>query len=227
MDFNKICDYTEALSKNNNRTWFHDNHKEYEEAREDFIALCDIMKFVIAQEAPKIGDSLIFENTKNFLYRIPRDMRYSMGKEPYNPAFRAYFSPKKKDFLPLSYFLYVNHESISLATGAWPWEAKDLTRLREYIMYNYEELESIVCENELEIDGKALKRVPRGYDAEHPAAEWMKHKYYVTEYVFTPEECESFESFTEACAKVIRRFEPFRLYLMGAFQLDADDDEEF
>ena len=34
MDFKKICAYTEALSKNNNRTWFHDNHKEYEEAKE-------------------------------------------------------------------------------------------------------------------------------------------------------------------------------------------------
>lgn len=225
MDFKKMCAYTEALSKNNNRTWFHENHKQYEEAREDFIMLCDIMKFVIAQEAPKIGDSLIFENTKNFIYRIPRDMRYSMGKEPYNPAFRAYFSPVKKNFLPLSYFLYVDHERISLATGAWPWETKDLARLREYIMYNYEELESIVIENKLEIDGKRLKRVPRGYNAEHPAAEWMKHKFYVTEYEFVSEECESFESFTNAAAKVIRRFEPLRLYLTGAFEHETTEEE--
>ena len=70
MNFDRMLAYTEALSRNNDRTWFHDNHKQYEEAREDFLMLLDIMKFVVAQEAPSIGESLIFENPKNFMYRI-------------------------------------------------------------------------------------------------------------------------------------------------------------
>lgn len=227
MNFDRMLAYTEALSRNNNRTWFHDNHREYEEAKEDFLMLLDIMKFVIAQEAPKIGESLIFENPKSFMYRIPRDMRYSMGKEPYNPSFRAYFSPKKKNFLPLSYFLHINHERCFIEGGAWPWESKDLTRLREYISYNYEELEDIVNENSIVMLGKSLKRVPRGYDPEHPAAEWMKHKYYTAEYSFTPEEMSSFESFTEAAGRAISRFEPLRLYLTAAFEADTEDDEDW
>ena len=64
MNFDRMLAYTEALSRNNDRTWFHDNHKQYEEAREDFLMLLDIMKFVVAQEAPSIGESLIFENPK-------------------------------------------------------------------------------------------------------------------------------------------------------------------
>ena len=35
MDFSRMLGYTEALSKNNDRTWFHDNHKQYEQAQED------------------------------------------------------------------------------------------------------------------------------------------------------------------------------------------------
>ena len=175
MNFDRMLAYTEALSRNNDRTWFHDNHKQYEEAREDFLMLLDIMKFVVAQEAPSIGESLIFENPKIFMYRIPRDMRYSRGKEPYNPAFRAYFSPHKKNFLPLSYYLHISHERCFIEGGAWPWEPKDLTRLREHIMYNYEELDDIVRENGIVMQGKSLKRVPRGYDPGHPAAEWMKY----------------------------------------------------
>ena len=70
----------------------------------------DVMKFVLAKDAPQIGDELLFENPKNFMYRIPRDMRYSKNKTPYNPAFRAYLSPHKKDFLPLSYYIHISHE---------------------------------------------------------------------------------------------------------------------
>ena len=28
MDFGRMLGYTEALSKNNDRTWFHDNHRQ-------------------------------------------------------------------------------------------------------------------------------------------------------------------------------------------------------
>ena len=225
MNFDRMLAYTEALSRNNDRTWFHDNHKQYEEAREDFLMLLDIMKFVVAQEAPSIGESLIFENPKIFMYRIPGGMRYSMGKEPYNPAFRAYFSPHKKNFLPLSYYLHISHERCFIEGGAWPWEPKDLTRLREHIMYNYEELDDIVRENGIVMQGKSLKRVPRGYDPGHPASEWMKYKYYTAEQDFSPEDMASFESFTEAAAGAIRRFEPLRLYLSAAFSAEPLDEE--
>ena len=83
MDFGRMLGYTEALSKNNDRTWFHDNHRQYEQAQEDFLMVLDVMKFVLAKDAPQIGDELLFENPKNFMYRIPRDMRYSKNKTPY------------------------------------------------------------------------------------------------------------------------------------------------
>lgn len=90
--------YTEALSRNNDRTWFHDNHKQYEEAREDFLMLLDIMKFVVAQEAPSIGESLIFENPKIFMYRIPRDMRYSRARSRITPHSEHIFLRTRRVF---------------------------------------------------------------------------------------------------------------------------------
>ena len=41
MDFKRMLAYTDALSKNNNRQWFHDNHDEYDDAKDDFLALLD------------------------------------------------------------------------------------------------------------------------------------------------------------------------------------------
>ena len=189
MDFGRMLGYTEALSKNNDRTWFHDNHRQYEQAQEDFLMVLDVMKFVLAKDAPQIGDELLFENPKNFMYRIPRDMRYSKNKTPYNPAFRAYLSPHKKDFLPLSYYIHISHERCILETGAWPWETKQLSRLREYI----------------------------AYEPDHPAADWLRYKFWLTEYSFTSDDLRDLDVFAEAAGAAVRRFEPFRQFLMGAF----------
>lgn len=217
MDFSRMLGYTEALSKNNDRTWFHDNHRQYEQAQEDFLMVLDVMKFVLAKDAPQIGDELLFENPKNFMYRIPRDMRYSKNKTPYNPAFRAYLSPHKKDFLPLSYYIHISHERCILETGAWPWETKQLNRLREYIAYNYEELDAICAENGFMVFGEQLKRTPRGYEPDHPAADWLRYKFWLTEYSFTSDDLRDLDAFAEAAGAAVRRSEPFRQFLMGAF----------
>ena len=227
MNFNRIFDYTKALSLNNNRTWFHDNHKQYEEAQADFLFLIDQLRYVLMQEAPALGDSIMFTPAKAFMYRIPRDMRYSKNKEPYNPAFRAYFSPDKKEFLPFGYFVYISAERCSIGTGAYPWEAKQLNTLREYIACNFEELDAIVAENGLDVYGKELKRCPRGYDENHPAGEWLKYKRFLVNYRFSGDELKDFDSFTDAAAEAVRRFEPLRKFLNDAFTGPTDDIDEF
>lgn len=227
MDLEKITAYTKALSENNNRTWFHDNHREYEAARDEFLALLDVVKFAIMKEAPGLGDLIEFTDPKLFMYRIPRDMRYSRESEPYNPAFRAYFSPIKKNFLPLSYFLYLDHTRCSLGTGVYPWEQSQLNTLRDYVARNYEELDGIVWEGGFELRGKTMKRVPKGFEPDHPAAEWLKHKYFTADYRFSPEEMSSAESFAEAASEVVRRFEPMRKYFAEAFEAPDEDEEDW
>ena len=176
--------------------------------------LLDVMKFVLAKDAPQIGDQILFENPKNFMYRIPRDMRYSKNKTPYNPAFRAYMSPHKKDFLPLSYYVHISHERCILETGAWPWETKQLSRLREHIAYNYEELDEICAENGLTVYGEQLKRTPRGYEPDHPAADWLKYKFWLTEYSFTESDIADLDAFADAAGYENDTF--FRIIFCGS-----------
>ena len=218
MDIKKIMAYSRALSENNDRQWFHQHHGEYEAAQNDFLSLLDIMKFPIMQYAPSLGDQIMFTPPKLFMYRIPRDMRYSRGKTPYNPAFRAYFSPNKKEFLPLSYFFRISGDQCSIGTGVYPWDRELLGRLRDYIMYNYEELDDIVAENDLEVEGEALKRAPKGYDENHPAISWLRYKYITVRYEFTPEEIVDEGALLDAAGQAIRRFEPLREYLSGAYE---------
>lgn len=217
MDFQRMYAYTEALAANNNRAWFHDNHDFYEQAREDFLMVLDVMKFVLAKYAPELGDELLLCDPKTFMYRIARDMRYSQGKPPYNPAFRAYLSPDKKRFLPISYFIAIGPAGCVLESGVWPFTAQQLGRLRGYIAINYEELADIEAEYGFRLGGERLKRVPRGFEPDHPATEWLKLKYFLFEHEFSPADCRELDSFAEAAGSAVRRMEPLRKYLAAAF----------
>ena len=89
--------YCAELDKNNNRSWFHENHDFYDEARADFTELVDRMKFCFADHADtQTAERLIFADPKGMLYRIPRDARVFKDKPPYNPSFRARIAVDKK-----------------------------------------------------------------------------------------------------------------------------------
>ena len=75
-------------------------------------------------------------------------------------------------------------------------------------------------ENDLAVYGQKLKRVPAGFTADHPAADCLKYKVWLVEYAFTPEDLTDFNTFASAASTAIRRFEPLRKYLSGAFEID-------
>ncbi len=217
MDFKNIFTYTKALSENNTRPWFHENHSRYEKAREDFIQILEAMRFVIMESSPLLGDEIMLTPAKSFMYRIPRDMRYSKGKPPYNPAFRAYFSPNKKEFLPFGYFFYASFERVSIATGFWPWESEQIRKFREYVLETWDKLTEIVVSCGLEVTGDRLKGMPRGYPDDHPSADWLKYKSMFVNYSFSEDETADPDLFLNSLGREIRRQEPLRQYLSAPF----------
>lgn len=98
--------------------------------------------------------------------------------------------------------------------------------LRSYIATNFEELDEIVFENGLAVYGEKLKRVPAGFTADHPAADWLKYKFWLVEHDFTAKDMTDFSTFAIAASSAIRRFEPLRKFLSAAFEISADDDYE-
>ena len=172
----------------------------FEEALHDLLEFFGLLGGALEKEAPELGDSLMFVSPKAFMYRIPRDMRYSKNKEPYNPSFRAFLSPFKKDFLPFSYYVHFAHDGCFMGTGVWTWLPQQVNTLRSYIARNYEELDMLVAEGGFFLTGDKLKRMPRGYEDDHPAGEWLKHKSFFVNYTFSPEDLSSFDACASAAA---------------------------
>ena len=215
-----MLSYCRDLEINNNRTWFHENHKRYETAKEDFTELVERVKFAAAERVDiELQERLMFADPKLMMYRIPRDARVYKNKPPYNPTWRAYISPDKKQLLPLGYVLMVAPDGRShFGTGAWCPDGEYLRRARDYVAENWEELEELLEESGLELQGEKLRRVPREYEQDHPAGEYLKHKSWLFIENVPENAMESFESYMAHVCALMDRMEPLRRYFQRALE---------
>ena len=182
------------------------------------------------QEIGNFDSSILYNNPKDLTFKLVRDTRFSHDKSPYNPAFRAHISSKGKLPVPVGYYLQLKPGGQSfLGGGLFADMFKDATAMvRDYIVKNGEEWEGILHEPEFEkyftVQGTALKKVPAGYEKEHPQAEYLKYKSWFLEYPLKDEEVKDADLFLEKAAKLYRAMKPFNDYLNKAltgFQMPA------
>ena len=102
------------------------------------------------------------------------------------------------------------------------------TMVRDYITKNSGEWEKIIHEPDFEkyftVQGTALKRVPAGYEKEHPQADYLKFKSWYVEYPLRDEDVIDAEVFPVKAAEFFRIMKPFNDYLNKAladFQMPA------
>ena len=218
MNTQIIMDYLKALSMNNNREWYHANKDDYKTANAEFEELLQ----TLILEIGKYDSSILHNNPKDLTFKIVRDTRFSHDKSPYHPAFRAHISSQGKLPVPVGYYLMLKPQNQSfLGGGLFADMFKEATTMvRDYIAQNGEEWEQIIREPEFEkyftVQGTALKKVPAGYEKEHPQAEFLKYKSWYLEYPIKDEELKDAETFVAKAAKIFRIMKPFNDFLNRA-----------
>ena len=224
MNTRLILNYLSDLNENNNREWYHANKDDYKKANAEFEKL--LQELIL--EIGKFDSSVLQNNPKDLTFKLVRDTRFSHDKSPYNPAFRAHISSKGKLPVPVGYYVMIKPGGQSfLGGGLFADMFKDATtRIRDYIVQNGGEWERILHEPEFDkyftIQGTALKNVPRGYDKEHPQAEYLKFKSWYVEYPLEDEVWNHGEEFPAKAAEIFRIMKPFNDYLnraLAGFQM--------
>ena len=216
MEFDRMLRYCGMLERNNNRTWFHDpdNHALYVEAKQDFTDLLLDLKFRLSEVvAPDLAERLLYADPKQMQYRIPRDMRANQGKTPYNPRWAADVSGDRHALLPIGYYVHIQPGGRTMfGTGAWCWEPEMLLRVRTAISTQYLRFSEALEQCGSPMMGERLKRVPRGFDADDPAAEYLKFKSWLVSRDFADAELQSFDGFVSDCVAAAERMEPLRVF---------------
>ena len=224
MDCRRMLQYCGDLDAHNDREWFHANHKEYELAKADFLTLLGQLRFAVAEGDPDLAEDLLYMDPKDWMYRIPRDMRIHKNKPPYQPSFRAYLSRDRRSWMPIGYFLMIAPGSSCFGTGLWCESTAAVNHVREYIQRNWEELSDLLRQNDLTITGNRQKTMPRGFSADHPAAECVRMRNWTCLYDLQDSDLGGFDAFSDRVREMTAELAPVRRYLLDAAKGAAEDD---
>ncbi|HSI91649.1 MAG TPA: DUF2461 domain-containing protein [Adhaeribacter sp.] len=212
-------DFIKDLEKNNQRDWFQENKPRYEAAKADFLELVEN----IMMQAESFEPALKGQQAKDTMFRIYRDVRFSNDKRPYKDHLCAYLADGGRKTINPGYYLHIkpNNQSF-LGCGLWFPPPAELKAVRQEIDYNYEELKGILEAPEFkkyykEITGDKLKTNPKGYDAENPAIDLLRHKSWNVSYAFTDEMVLS-ENFADTVVDLMKTVKPMIDFFMRPLQ---------
>jgi uncharacterized protein (TIGR02453 family) len=176
--------FLKDLKKNNNKLWFDAHRTEYEAAKNDFAEFIQKVIGLFAKTDPTISHL----KAKDCLFRINRDVRFSKDKSPYKTNFGAYINPDGKKSMKAGYYFHLEPGNSFMGGGMWQPASEIVKKVRQEIDYNLAEFKKILSSKKIKSiydglfieEGQLLSKVPKGYDPDNPAAEYLKHKSYVT-----------------------------------------------
>jgi uncharacterized protein (TIGR02453 family) len=175
--------FLSQLAKNNDKSWFDENRKLYEEARKEYMGLIDEVILQLKKSDPAIAD----QTAKTSIFRINRDVRFSKDKSPYKTNFGASINAHGRKSMMPGYYVHVEPGKSFIGGGLYMAEPAMIKKVRQEIDYNFEEFQSILKSSSFKktykdiYAGKDVKlsRVPQGYEKDNPAAEYLKLKSWI------------------------------------------------
>lgn len=130
--------FFKGLVKNNNREWFN-AHKELfkNKVEKPFHELVTDVIDAMKEINPKIQI-----NSKDAVFRIYKDIRFSKDKTPYKEFISAIVSPgARKDFTATGIYFECNHDGIKVYSGIYEPNPKQLASIRYYIADHLKEFQ--------------------------------------------------------------------------------------
>jgi uncharacterized protein (TIGR02453 family) len=173
--------FFKALAKKNEREWFQAHKAEFETGWNEpmKVLLADVREAIDgAYEHADLDEPKVF--------RIFRDVRFSKDKSPYKTHIGGFIPMirrgAKATDLPMALYFHVGATETFGAAGHYMMEPASLDRFRRAVADDKTgaELQAILSKLakkrfKAESHG-ALKRVPKGYDPDHPRADLLRRK---------------------------------------------------
>jgi uncharacterized protein (TIGR02453 family) len=127
--------------------------------------------------------------SKDCLFRINRDIRFSKDKTPYKNNFGASIKRDGRKSRFAGYYFHCSPGGSFIGGGLWMPEAADLKKVRQEIDYNWDEFSSIIREKKFKkVYGDlykggdvSLTNLPKGYEKDNPAIDYLKLKSFIAE----------------------------------------------
>lgn len=212
----KVLQFLTELSKNNNREWFQQNKKWYDESKEKVLFLTD----VLINEIGKFDDSVRGLQPKDCMFRIFRDVRFSNDKSPYKTNFGSFICPGGRKSMNPGYYFHLEPSGCFVAGGIYMPPAETLRAVRSYLADHAEEFLEITQDSDFktkfpEMYDDQLKTAPKGFPKDHEHVDLLKYKSFIFSKTLNDKEVKSKE-YLELMVDSFRTVSPLNHFLYQA-----------
>jgi uncharacterized protein (TIGR02453 family) len=207
------------LRAHNDRDWFAANKTRYEaEVLEPALAFVEDFGYRLQGISPHFRADP--RRTGGSLFRIYRDTRFSKDKSPYKTNTGMYFRHERaKDQPAPGFYLHLAPGDVFAGGGIRHPEGSALTAIRDAIARDHDGWERARrLDGGLELGGDALKRVPSGFDKDHPHADDLKRKDFFVWVKLSPEDAMR-PGFLDRFTGICESASPFMRFLCGALSV--------
>lgn len=211
-----VLTFLEKLRNNNNRDWFQQNKKIFEAAKsnvEQFVA-------VLIARIAGFDDQVGIISSKECMFRIYRDVRFSKDKSPYKTNFGAFITTGSKSSSYAGYYIHIQTGESFLAGGIYMPPPDILKKVRQEIAFNLSEFKSLIQKPTFrkyfgEISGEKLQRMPKEYSSGFGDENLLKFKDYNVIHAVTDELLCS-EDFFEYSIRIFKEMKPLNHFINRA-----------
>ncbi len=176
----KTLSFLRSLKRNNRREWFHERRDQYElHCKQPMIELIERLADDMRAFAPEM-----LVDPKVSMLRQFRDTRFSEDKTPLKSHIAATIPNRTLGKMNgAGLYFEIAPAWVWIGGGLWRPDASQLQLVRDHIVENQRELESIVKSAKFRklggLRGDRMTRLPRGYAKDHPAAEYLQHRQFM------------------------------------------------
>ncbi len=161
------------LKGNNTREWFGEHKTDFEQyLKAPFEAFCRLMVDAL--------DGMTGGEHRSKMFRIYRDVRFAKDKTPYKPYQHILFAAGDHRQTASAWFFGLEPDRLMLGAGKFSFDGAGLVRYREAVAGKRGvALAQILDELQgqgARLNEAQLKRVPSGYDKDHPRADLLRRK---------------------------------------------------
>jgi len=170
--------FLRGLVRNNDRDWFEARRDVFErEIRERMLSVIGEVNDALAGFAPEH-----VRDPRKAMFRIYRDTRFSSDKRPYKQHVGAWWVRSGLEKTSgAGFYFHIAAKEVVVAAGAYMATPEQLLAIRRHIEANYQQARKLFDDRKLralmhEWEGEPMKRVPKGFPQDSPAAELLKYR---------------------------------------------------
>ncbi len=223
MNFKETLDFLTQLEVNNSSEWVRNNRDLYDSNRKALLKVTEELIEGISAFDPSIRGADL--KPAACMMRQNRDIRFSKNKAPYKTNCFILIGKGGKKSRYASYYFSIQPGNQSFAGGgAYMPETEDLKTLKSEILYNYEEWTEITGNSSFKksfpegiLSPEMYVKVPKGFDPESPAKEYLRMKGFYTKTDLTDAAMKKDNSLTQIL-KSFQESRPMIDFLNKAFE---------